>query len=126
MKIYLVLVAALTASTPSFAQDWTVQAELPFEISVAGVDEVEQNGLTFTVVTAKIVNGEHFTNSLSIYCEAENEGGHTWDVVGIALSLSPNETRSVRLVSSNGDDTGYYGKPTKGRCEVAAFDGGLR
>lgn len=126
MKIYLVLATAITVSAPTFAQEWTVRTELPFIISIAGIDEVEQDGLTFTVVTAKIVNGVQFINSISIQCEAENEGGYTWDVVGNVSSLSPNETRTVRLVSRNGDDTGYYGQPTKGHCEVAAFDGGLR
>lgn len=125
MKTAYLALAIMMAATSAMAATASFDAALPFKVRLGKVSEVERGGLTYTVVEATIANGSHFLNRLNVQCEARNAGDFTWDVTGEVAALSPNEERRFKLLSSNGDDSGYYGKPTKITCAVKAFELGL-
>ncbi len=116
---------ALAAAAPAEAANATFNGALPFKIQLGKIEEVEMGGLTYTVVAATITNGAHFLNSVEIHCEARNANDYTWDVTGEVAAVAPETKRTFKLLSSSGDDTGEFDKPTKVSCAVKSFEVGF-
>lgn len=117
----IALIMALATAAPAEAANATFNGTLPFKLQLGKIEEVEMGGLTYTVVAATITNGAHFLNDVEIHCEARNAKGYTWDVTGEVALVAPEAKRTFKLLSSSGDDTGEFAKPTKVSCAVKSF-----
>lgn len=125
MRTFLVA-SLIAASQPAAADNWNADNTLPFAYEIVRAQEGERDGATFTVVTVRISNREAAVPSVDFLCEAHNNRGRSWDIIGRALNLSPREQRDIRLISRSPDTTGEFRDPSSINCRIQGFDGGLQ
>lgn len=112
--------------SPSVALDLHAVNELPFSFEVVGIDDKQANGMHFSVVTIRLVNGSKYLNKVLIHCDANNRDGFSWSIHGQALNFTQNKTREFRIVSDgSAENPAYTSNATKVECRVAGFDSAL-
>ncbi|WP_142628022.1 hypothetical protein [Rhizobium sp. P007] len=124
MRIILITLAAIAVATSVRAAEVKFNAAPPFKLQFGKVEEVQLNS-KYTVVDVTIINGDYFVSNVDIHCEARNSGGNTWDITGKVASVSPKEKRTFKAMSSSGDDTGQFSKPTKITCAIKGYELGF-
>jgi hypothetical protein len=112
------------AASPVLAADAKVVKTLPFDYTVASVEDIDRDGSTYTIVTINLKNGPTSLQQAAFHCGAKNAGGYTWDIDGNVANVDPSDSRLFRLTGI-GDTSGDFKNAKTLRCRVTSFTLGL-